>query len=119
MLFRSLYLHVLDQIMKNKVEGIGAVVGGTHPHVLSEILGICKERGKELPLLIPGVGSQGAPTDELKEIVVQHDPDLHRINASSSLLYAWETYPGGKNVFARAARLEFEKLMSQFGGSGL
>ena len=111
---RPLYLHVLDKIMENKVEGLGAVVGGTHPNVLNEVLKISKERGRELPLLIPGIGSQGAPAEDLKEILFQNEADMHRINASSSLLYAWETYPGGKNVFAKAARSEFQKLIAQF-----
>lgn len=110
---RPLYLHVLDKILEAKVDGAGAVVGGTHPEVLQEVLNLSAQAGQEVPLLIPGIGTQGAPVGELKEILSGNDCAIHRINASSSLLYAWENFENGIEEFPKAARIEFEKLLSQ------
>lgn len=74
----------------NKHKGIGAVVGATNMTELKEIAQYYKD--KEIPLLIPGVGSQGGSALDviaaLKE--VGYPLDLVRINSSSGLTHPWK-----------------------------
>ena len=74
----------------NKNKGIGAVVGATNMTELKEIAQYYKD--KEIPLLIPGVGSQGGSALDviaaLKE--VGYPLDLVRINSSSGLTHPWK-----------------------------
>ncbi|MBI3929449.1 MAG: orotidine-5'-phosphate decarboxylase [Armatimonadetes bacterium] len=78
-------------------EGVGAVVGATRPEELLEMV-----RGRAIPLLIPGVGSQGGEADRVREALLESaEPKLHRVNVSSGILYAFEQMPG--EGFARAA----------------
>lgn len=74
----------------NKHKGIGAVVGATNMNELKEIAQYYKD--KEIPLLIPGVGSQGGSALDviaaLKE--VGYPLDLVRINSSSGLTHPWK-----------------------------
>ncbi len=64
-------------------EGIGAVMGATGPQQLREFA-----RNK-LPLLIPGVGTQGGSAAEVMEALGGNAP-LCRVNVSSAILYAPE-----------------------------
>ena len=74
----------------NKHKGIGAVVGATNMTALKEIAQYYKD--KEIPLLIPGVGSQGGSALDviaaLKE--VGYPLDLVRINSSRGLTHPWK-----------------------------
>jgi orotidine-5'-phosphate decarboxylase len=64
-------------------EGLGAVMGATGPDELREFA------GRNLPLLIPGVGTQGGTAAEVMEALGATAP-LHRVNVSSGILYAAE-----------------------------
>jgi orotidine-5'-phosphate decarboxylase len=79
----------------NKHGNLGLVVGATYPQELKTI----RERYPQMPLLIPGVGTQGG---ELSE-TVRYGTDVKRertvINSSRQILYAGK----GKD-FASAAR---------------
>ena len=85
----------------NKHGNLGLVVGATYPGELKLI----RDRYPEMPLLIPGVGTQGG---ELRQ-VVKYGADLKRhrtiINSSRQILYASK----GKD-FAEAARREAASL---------
>jgi orotidine-5'-phosphate decarboxylase len=85
----------------NKHGNLGLVVGATYPGELKLI----RDRYPEMPLLIPGVGTQGG---ELRQ-VVKYGADLKRqrtiINSSRQILYASK----GKD-FAEAARREATSL---------
>ena len=76
---------------------IGAVVGATHLEELREIAQYFAPL--EVPLLIPGVGSQGASAkmtlDTLKK--VNYPLYLARINSSSSLTHPWKQSPAPSN----------------------
>ena len=67
---------------------MGFVVGATKPDELSWVL----ERNKRgRPLLIPGVGAQGATAPEVMSALKSHPhAGRHRINVSSGILYAHE-----------------------------
>ncbi len=69
--------------------GTGAVVGATSLDELEEITAYFS--GKEIPLLIPGVGSQGGSALDVVHILKQNDYTipLVRINASSGITHPW------------------------------
>lgn len=74
---------VSSVLMHRLVEwGAGAVVGATRPEELAE-------PARLLPLLIPGVGSQGGSAAAvLAALASSRDRRVHRVNVSSAILYA-------------------------------
>ena len=101
---RFLYEHVAQ---KAAVWGTGLVVGATSDSI-KRIAKITKAIGKEVPMLIPGIGSQGGDL-EMVLGVLGSGPGLpiHRINASSSIAYAYQKTGGNP---ADAALAEARKL---------
>ncbi len=82
--------------------GTGLVVGAT-----SDAIGkLAKATKNEVPFLIPGIGSQGGDLRMVME-AIRTNPAIHRINASSSIAYAYQK-AGGKP--AGAALEEARKL---------
>lgn len=69
--------------------GTGAVVGATSLGELEEITAYFS--GKDIPLLIPGVGSQGGNVSDVIRILKRTDYTIHlvRINASSGITHPW------------------------------
>lgn len=78
--------------------GCGLVVGATSDSI-KRIVKITK--GKDVPFLVPGIGSQGGDLDMVLS-ALKDDLLIHRINASSSIAYAYEK-KGGKPVDAALA----------------
>lgn len=80
---------------------LGAVVGATAPRELRELLSYWKARGREVPVLIPGIavaGVAGGQTGSVAEVYqairdAGSDPALHLINSSSGINYAYEKFP--------------------------
>lgn len=80
---------------------LGAVVGATAPRELRELLSYWKGRGREVPVLIPGIavaGVTGGQTGSVTEVYqaireAGSDPALHLINSSSGINYAYEKFP--------------------------
>jgi orotidine-5'-phosphate decarboxylase len=72
-----------------KKPGVGAVVGATSKMEL-ELLAK-KFAGKDIPLLIPGVGGQGGKGNEVIAILKSAgiELDIVRINSSSGLTHPW------------------------------
>ena len=68
----------------------GAVVGATHPEERDEILGMFS--GEDVPVLIPGVGSQGGNSEDVKKAVTAtgYPPALLRVNVSSAITHPWK-----------------------------
>ena len=93
---QPLYAGVLDRICtwSEKTPSIGAVVGATQVDFAACIDAVL-QRGLAMPLLVPGVGAQGASfRDTLGTLVEKKYPtEMVRINASSSISYAREQYP--------------------------
>lgn len=83
---KPLYEHVAAQALKWKT---GLVVGATGP-AIRQIVKITKN---EAPFLIPGVGSQGGDLDMVLKAIKENLP-IHRINASSSIAFAYEKQGG-------------------------
>ncbi len=73
--------------------GTGAVVGATSVRELGEIAAWYSH--KNVPMLIPGVGSQGASAKLTMEVLqsAAYDVALARINSSSALTHPWKKAP--------------------------
>lgn len=71
-------------------KGIGAVVGATN---MREFADIAKYfAGKGIPMLIPGVGSQGGSASDVISVMNEtgYNKKLARINSSSGLTHPWK-----------------------------
>jgi orotidine-5'-phosphate decarboxylase len=91
----------LKAVEWNTRGNIGLVVGATYPHQLRRIRELCPE----LPLLIPGIGSQGGDIAATVRYGVDANREKAIINCSRQILYA-----SRESDFAMAARREALKL---------
>lgn len=90
-----LYEHVAKKIVEWHAPGLGAVVGATYPEQLKNISNIFTASGKEIPLLIPGIGSQGGDLENVVQtIAAEGSWRIHRINSSSAINYAYKRFSG-------------------------
>lgn len=96
---KMLYEKVLEKAMEWEC---GIVVGATS----DAIKGIVKKTGNKVPMLIPGIGTQGGDLEMVMK-AVSGNAEIHRINASSSIAYAFEKHGGSP---AKAALKEANKL---------
>ncbi|MGD1823326.1 MAG: orotidine-5'-phosphate decarboxylase [Pleomorphochaeta sp.] len=89
---KPLYLNVSEKIVSwsEKEKGIGAVVGATSMKELLDISTYYSD--KEIPMLIPGVGSQGGSATEVIANLNEANYPLYlaRINSSSALTHPWK-----------------------------
>ena len=85
----------------------GLVVGATSD-AIKRIVKITKN---QLPFLIPGIGAQGGDLEMILK-AIKENISIHRINASSSLAYAYEKQGGNA---ADAALKEAKKLNEKIG----
>ena len=85
----------------NQTGPCGLVVGATHPEDLTKVRSIATD----LPLLLPGVGSQGGDAEATVKNGLDSNGGGILVNASRSILYA----SNGKD-FAQAARQSAETL---------
>ena len=94
-----LYLKVSQKIVEwsegNK--GLGAVVGATSMKELADIS--LYYSNKEIPMLIPGVGSQGGSATDVIDALNKTGYPLYlaRINSSSGLTHPWKKGSAPKN----------------------
>ncbi|MBC8501262.1 MAG: orotidine-5'-phosphate decarboxylase [DPANN group archaeon] len=111
-----LYKHVASKIVEWAADhpGIGAVVGATSPEELSDLAEFFT--GKDIPLLIPGVGSQGGSAEEVSSRLrdVGYGLSIIRINSSSGLTHPWKKPPAPED-FAKVCVAELHKLNEQIG----
>lgn len=95
---RYMYQAVSEKIVEWAKDhpGVGAVVGGETIEVLKPILAFFA--GKNIPVLVPGVGSQGGSAKDVANAAreVGFELDLLRINSSSGLTHPWYKKPGDK-----------------------
>jgi len=104
-----LYLHVARQVASwNSRGNAGLVVGATHPHELE----IVRRECPAIPMLIPGVGTQGGNLDAGVRFGATASGDLAVINASRAILYA-----DSGSRFAEAAARTAESLRNQMNES--
>lgn len=99
---KPLYQHVIAKALQWQRKGdIGFVVGATHPRQLEEI----RDEVPELPLLIPGVGTQGGSA---KEIRLANKNGIALINVSRAVLYA-----SSGSDFTEQARIQAQEFCRQ------
>ncbi|MFH1588463.1 MAG: orotidine-5'-phosphate decarboxylase [Candidatus Diapherotrites archaeon] len=115
---KPVYMHLSEKISEwsNEAKGnLGAVVGATSMQELKEISGFFASKGKEIPLLIPGVGTQGGNAGEVVQALKEARSNLliHRINSSSALNYAYLEY--NTNDFVEASLKALKKLNKEIG----
>ncbi len=87
-----LYIAISHMIASwtSHADGIGAVVGATNMKEFSEITKYYAD--KSIPMLIPGVGSQGGSATDVIRVMKEegYDIRLARINSSSGLTHPWK-----------------------------
>jgi orotidine-5'-phosphate decarboxylase len=106
-----LYMKVAQKICEWKSNNIGAVIGATYPRELENILIAFAKQKKEIPLLIPGIGTQGGDLSSVVESIKKHSYlPLHRINSSSGILYAYEN---NQNVRYDMAAINELKILNE------
>lgn len=95
-----------EKVARKAVEWKTGLVIGATSDAIARIVKITKE--KEVPFLIPGIGAQGG---DLKFVVrsLQKNFPIHRINASSSIAFAYEKRDGS---YVKAA-VEEAKALNQ------
>ena len=82
---QPLYLRLARRSQQRAAQGnLGLVVGATAPQQLADVRGICPD----LPLLIPGIGTQGGDLVDSVRCGVDAGGRLAVINASRSVIYA-------------------------------
>jgi orotidine-5'-phosphate decarboxylase len=104
---KKFYEHVATQIVDWNV---GAVVGATFPDELKSLSSFFGKCGKEIPLLIPGIGAQGGDLQLTLRALQESGSDIriHRINSSSGINYAY--LKAKSDDFAGSAVKELKRL---------
>jgi orotidine-5'-phosphate decarboxylase len=105
---------VYEYVAEKAVEwGTGIVVGATSDSI-KKIVKITK--GKDVPMLIPGIGTQGGDLEMVLKVLSQGSGlPIHRINASSSIAYAFKKTGGDPAVAAlEETRKLNEKIRKYF-----
>lgn len=107
---KKLYEHITEKIIEWHVHGVGIVVGATVPEALHTILMLLSRSGKEVPLLVPGIGTQGGSLAAVLKVLKESGTDLrlHRINSSSGICLAYQKEK--TTDFAGAAVRELKRL---------
>lgn len=88
---------------------IGLVVGATYPEELKRVRTICPE----MPLLIPGIGTQGGDLPSAVSYGVDAQGEKAIINVSRQILYA-----SREKDFAQTARSVAERIRNQINDPG-
>jgi len=113
---KQLFAEVAQKMEKWHVNGMGAVMGATALDELESAMWVFYDSRKELPLLVPGVGAQGASAAETVRVlrsVWSEALPLHRINSSSAIAYAYKK--AGTEDFVGAALAEIKKMNQEIG----
>ena len=106
--------YMAGKIIDWHFDGIGSVAGATYPEQLDSISEIFIKSGKDVALLIPGVGAQGGSMEAvMKTLKKFNDIKIHRINSSSAINYAWKKKPN--THYADAAVDALKKLNDEIG----
>ena len=109
-----LFEYVAKKILDWHFDGIGSVAGATYPEQLETISDIYIKSGKEVAMLIPGVGSQGGSLEAVMKALRRFgDIRIHRINSSSGINFAWKKKSGMH--YADAAVEALKELNDEIG----
>lgn len=115
---KALYLDVAEVISRWSVEhpGVGAVVGATNPQELEDIARFYADSEAAVPLLIPGVGSQGGSAKEVlgRLEAADYDLSLVRINSSSGITHPWKGNTAPED-WPEAVTMNLKRLNDEIG----
>jgi orotidine-5'-phosphate decarboxylase len=105
---KPLYMHVIDRCMQEfRGSGsLGFVVGATHP---GELAAIRERVGNDVPLLIPGLGSQGG---DAQQAMQANRDGIAFFNVSRAVIHA-----GSDEDFAARAREAAQRFAEQLGAA--
>ncbi len=94
---------------------VGAVVGATSIAEFEKIVGFFVKKNAKVPLLIPGVGSQGGSAEEVTKAMKKagYSLGIARINSSSGINFAFEKE--GNTDYCGAAVREIKKMNREIG----
>ena len=102
---RPLYEVVAQRVQSwNDAGNCGLVVGATYPHELGNIRAMCPD----MPILIPGVGTQGGDLEASVQAGVDAHGERAILSVSRSILYA-----SNEGDFATAAATQAKSLRDQ------
>lgn len=91
----KIYERVMRKVMEWDAGSLGMVVGATAPEQLHAIMDELLASSCEMPLLIPGIGAQGGDEREvLMALKKSSQPEIHRVNSSSGINYAYRSQHG-------------------------
>jgi orotidine-5'-phosphate decarboxylase len=113
---KPLFFEVARKLEKWHTNGVGAVLGATALDELEATMWVFYDAKKRLPLLVPGVGAQGASAAETAKVLRTVWPDafsIHRINSSSAIAYAHKKNETGD--FVGAALAEIKRMNGEIG----
>ncbi|MBU0758360.1 MAG: orotidine-5'-phosphate decarboxylase [Nanoarchaeota archaeon] len=110
-----MYMKTAEKLLEWAKPGTGAVIGATYPEELKEISKYFVKSGKEIPMLIPGVGAQGGSAAEVVKMLKESGNELsiHRINSSSGINFAY--IKKGTDHYAKAAVEALKELNEEIG----
>lgn len=116
--FNKLYIEVAKKILEwsESYPGtVGSVVAGNNPTELREIASYFAQKDVEIPLLIPGVGTQGGEVTRVMKALDKagYNHQLARINSSSGVMYRAQKDGRANKSHAVASTEEIERLNEQ------
>ena len=91
--------------LSNKYSNIGLVVGATYPDDLKKVRELCPE----MPILLPGIGTQGGELSKSLIAGINQNGRNLIINSSRSIIYASDD----PKLFTKAARTKAKELQQQ------
>lgn len=118
---KRVYMKAAEKLVEWHTDGLGAVVGATSIAELGELHAFFAGSGRQIPLLIPGVGAQGGSARKAASVLRKSSGDtigisditIHRINSSSGISYACEKYK--TEDYASAAVRAIKELNAEIG----
>jgi len=106
---KPLYEHVVENAKKwNTKQNIGLVVGATHPEELKKVRSLVPE----MPLLIPGIGTQKGDLESTVRNGCDKNGELALINISRGIIYASSADDFAEK--AREATLKYKEQINNF-----
>jgi len=110
-----LYLKMARLVLSwNDHANLGLVVGATYPAELAKIRRIV---GYDLPLLVPGVGSQGGDLDEVLKVGTDDRGAGILINISRDIMFAYRKKGAGIDMMAEYAAVSSQNYIDRIKGS--
>lgn len=111
---REIFMEAAAKVVEWHRPGTGAVVGATNVAELEKVAKFFALSGEKIPLLIPGVGSQGGSGKDVAAALRKFgDIRMHRINSSSGISYAYEK--SGSSDYVGAAKKAVDELNKEIG----